>query len=112
MNPPSTVRTPPVTNDAWLDSRKTASSATLSFTYARSGDSGGSVTLSVSADGGATWSDLQSYRVGGSQSPLPQTFDLQAFVPSQLQIRFLGSGSTGDDDGYVYFDDVQIKAVP
>ena len=86
-----------------------ASSATLTFYVGRSGESGGTVSVAASGDGGLGWTPLQTYTVGGWQSPTLQTFSLPLqLISSDTQVRFLGSGTTGEP-GYIYFDDVQIE---
>lgn len=87
-----------------------ASSATLTFSYRRlqRKNSNGSITLSVSSDGGANWTDLQTYRLNGTDpSQVPQTFDITSFIASNTQIRFLGSGRKVRS--YFYADNIQIE---
>ena len=87
-----------------------ASSATLTFSYRRLQlqNPKGSITLSVSSDGGANWTDLQTYRLNGTDpSQVPQTFDITSFIASNTQIRFLGSGKKVGN--YFYADNIQIE---
>ena len=87
-----------------------ASSATLTFSYRRlqRKNSNGSITLSVSSDGGANWTDLQTYRLNRTDpSQVPQTFDITSFIASNTQIRFLGSGRKVRS--YFYADNIQIE---
>ena len=87
-----------------------ASSATLTFSYRRLRlqNPKGSITLSVSSDGGANWTDLQTYRLNGTDpSQVPQTFDITSFIASNTQIRFLGSGKKVGN--YFYADNIQIE---
>ena len=87
-----------------------ASSATLTFSYRRSRqkNSNGNITLSVSSDGGANWTDLQTYKLNGTDpSQIPQTFDITSFIASNTQIRFLGSGKKVGS--YFYADNIQIE---
>ena len=87
-----------------------ANTATLSFTHGHSGDSSSaSVSLDVSPDGGNSWTSLQTFSVGGSQSPSAQSFDLTPYVAHNTQIRFIASGTTGDESSYAYFDDVEVS---
>ncbi|MCP3978028.1 MAG: DUF11 domain-containing protein, partial [bacterium] len=86
-----------------------ASSATLTFSYRRQrlDESGGSIDLDVSDNGGSTWTTRQTYVLNGSDAgQVPQTFDITAYIASDTQIRFIGSGS--DVESYFYADDVQI----
>jgi hypothetical protein len=88
-----------------------ASSATLSFSYRRyplDDDEGGSVRLQVSADGGANWTTLASYRLDRRDRDLTsERFDISAYAGPDTQIRFLGAGD--EVEGYLFIDDVQIK---
>ena len=87
-----------------------ASSATLTFSYRRwqPQHPKGRITLSVSSDGGANWTDLQTYRLNGTDpSQVPQTFDITFFIASNTQIRFLGSGKKVGN--YFYADNIQIE---
>jgi serine protease AprX len=89
-----------------------ATSATLTFSYQRRSSSGSAVvTLAVSADGGANWTDLASYPLNDSDdSQVFQSFDLSPYLAANTQIRFLGSGSIPEEvSTYFYLDDVQIE---
>ena len=71
-------------------------SAILSFSYRRAltgVGNGGSVVLQVSANGGGSWTTLQSYPLDASDaSPVPQSFDITPYISANTQIRFLGAG--------------------
>ena len=89
-----------------------ATSATLTFDVWRSvGRTDGSVTLAISNNGGGSWTTLQTYTIGSGTptSATAQNFDISAYVASNTQIRFLGSGLTGDDPSFFYADNVQIE---
>ncbi len=89
-----------------------ATSATLTFDVWRSvGRTAGSVTLAISNNGGGSWTTLQTYTIGSGTptSATAQNFDISAYVASNTQIRFLGSGLTGDDPSFFYADNVQIE---
>ncbi len=78
--------------------------ATLSFDYlAENMDGKGTVYVKVSADGGASWTTLDSYEAysGGSSA----SFDLSPFASADTQIRF---DVTGKYAMYLYVDNVQI----
>lgn len=86
-----------------------ATAATLTFAYQRQllDESGGSVALGVSNNGGASWTTLKTYNLNGTDSvPINETFDVSAFTAADMQIRFLGAGS--DVESYFFVDDVQI----
>jgi len=72
-------------------------SAILSFSYRRAltgGGNGGSVILQVSANGGGSWTSLQSYPLTASDvSQVPQSFDITPYISANTQIRFLGAGA-------------------
>ena len=88
-----------------------AVSATLTFSYRRQvSNPGASLTLSVSDDGGSSWTPLQTYDLdAGDSGQVPQSFDITAFIASDTQIRFLGSGTTGSGNNRFYADNVQIE---
>jgi uncharacterized repeat protein (TIGR01451 family) len=88
-----------------------ATSATLSFYYRRNrlDDANDYVTISVSANGGVSWTELDSFAgptndAGNQSSP---SYDISGYVAANTMIRFLSSPYLGANDR-VYFDDVQI----
>ena len=87
-----------------------ATSITLTFSYRRYvDDPGGSVAVEVSDNGGSQWSTLATYSLNGDDSSqVSQSFDLSGYASVNMQVRFRGIGST-DEDGYIYFDNVQIS---
>jgi serine protease AprX len=88
-----------------------ATSATLSLKFKRSGLDGSSdyVAVQVSADGGATWTEIDRF-AGPSNDASYQTrsYDIAAYARANTAIRFATSSSLGSSD-IVYFDDVQIE---
>lgn len=89
-----------------------ATTATLSFTVARTSSGGGSATVAVeiSSDGGTTWTELDNYSLvtGTPETPTLQTFDISAYIAANTQIRFIGNERL-DDASYIYIDDVLIE---
>ncbi len=93
-----------------------ASSAILSFyrnnefNVAPSGVAGMSeaADLQISADGGATWTTLQTYSSTQFTGQGVDSFDISAYASGNTQIRFL---ITSKQSGYrfLYIDDVQIE---
>ncbi|MEM7206812.1 MAG: DUF6701 domain-containing protein [Pseudomonadota bacterium] len=85
-----------------------ASSATLSFNYYTGRAFGWeTVELQVSANGGSSWTTLQTYSVTGTNfSPTSQSFDISSYAASNTQVRFIsdGSGQIG-----MYVDDIEIS---
>lgn len=89
-----------------------ASSATLTFRYQRtkSGGAAGLVRVSVSSDGGSSWSTLATYSLDVSDgSPLVQSFGITPYVTTQTQVRFRVESTPGQS-GTFHFDNVQIAA--
>ncbi|MDU0353115.1 LamG-like jellyroll fold domain-containing protein [Paraglaciecola aquimarina] len=89
-----------------------ASSATLSFVY-RSGVNIGdqTVVLSISNDGGASWTSLRSYYIGSTDtSANSQSFDISSYVADNTQIRFLASANNAEIG--MYIDDISISYQP
>lgn len=88
------------------------SSATLSFVYRRARSQGSeTVVLSVSNNGGSSWTNLQTYSINShSPSPITATFDISAYSASNTQIRFLASGSNAVIG--MYIDDISISYQP
>ncbi len=89
-----------------------ASSATLFFNYYSERDRGTeSVALAVSADGGANWTTLQTYRINSTSfTPNPESFDISAFAGANTRVRFLSSGNNAIVG--MYIDDLQISYQP
>ena len=87
-------------------------SATLSFVYRRGRSQGSqTVVLSVSKNGGSSWTDLQSYFINSSNtSAVSASFDISAYAASNTQIRFLASGSNAVIG--MYIDDINIRYQP
>ena len=87
----------------------TALSATLIFSYRRALAKGtGSVTLSISSNGGATWSTLSVYDFAGSANQTDAVFDVTPYIGKNTRIRFLASGSSVTNS--LYFDNIEIAA--
>ena len=86
-------------------------SATLTFDRRRQGlDSGEYVKVWVSANGGTSWTELDSFDGSGTDaSYISESYDISAYMASNTRIRFLGNSTLGDSD-IVYFNDVQISA--
>lgn len=86
-----------------------ATSATLSFNYFTEVNSGSStVTLSVSNNGGSSWTSLKTYTISSTNfSANPESFDISAYASANTQIRFLTSGSSSSVTG-MYIDDIKI----
>lgn len=86
-----------------------SSSATLSFEY-RVGVSRGSstVTLSISNNGGSSWTDLKTFSIRRTNFRATQeSFDISAYTAENTQIRFLIDGNrevTG-----MYIDNINIE---
>lgn len=83
---------------------------TLSFGYQRTsmGNSDNYVTVDVSGDDGATWTELDRFAGPDNDNGLVSTsYDISAFLGSKVAIRFLGSPLLNRNDR-VYFDDIEI----
>ncbi len=85
-----------------------AISATLTFSYRRSaGSNGGNLKVQVSGDGGASWTNLQTYTMNGSDaSQVPQTFDITGFIATNTQVRFVRSGNV---NRFLLADNIEIS---
>ena len=85
--------------------------ATLRVTYERSGldDASDYVTLDISNDGGANWTELGRFE-GPANYSSPQLFaaNITGFIAPNTRIRLLSSPSLGNRD-LVMFDDVVIE---
>lgn len=85
----------------------TALSATLTFGYRRAVATGtGSVTLSISSDGGVTWTVLAVYDFAGSANQLDELIDITTYAGENTRIRLVASGSSVSNS--LYFDDFEI----
>lgn len=89
-----------------------ATSATLSFVYRRGVNQGSqTIVLSISNNGGSSWTDLQSYVVNSTNtSPVTASFDILAYATNETQIRFLASGNNAVAG--MYIDDININYQP
>lgn len=89
-----------------------ALSATLSFVYRRGVNQGSqTVILSISNDGGNSWTQLQSYYFNSTNtSPAYASFDITDYAASNTQIRFLASGKEAVIG--MYIDDINISYQP
>ncbi len=84
----------------------TALSATLTFGYRRAVATGtGSVTLSISSDGGVTWTVLAVYDFAGSANQLDELIDITTYAGENTRIRLVASGSSVSNS--LYFDDFE-----
>ena len=89
-----------------------AASATLTYNYRRrrTDESGGTVYLQVSGNGGSSWTTLATYVLNGTDSTQQSaSFDISAYIAANTQVRFMGSGTTGKDGTYLYADNIQIE---
>ena len=86
-----------------------ALSATLSFVYRKGVNQGSQfVILSISNNGGRSWTQLQSYLFNSTNtSPVYASFDISAYAASNTQIRFLASGNNAESG--MYIDDIDIS---
>ena len=87
-----------------------AVAATLSFQYRRSGldDANDYVALQISANGGATWTELARYAGPGTNSTWQTaSFNILGYVVANTTVRFATSSSLGSSD-LLYVDNVQI----
>jgi len=84
-----------------------AATATLTFSYLRTaGSNGGNIKVQASGDGGASWTNLQTYTMNGSDaSQVPQSFDLTAFIAANTQIQFVRSGNVSR---FLLVDNIEI----
>ena len=88
-----------------------ATSAVLSFEYRRSSFDSESdyVAIEISADGGASWTELGRFAGPGSDSGMQSaSYDIFGYVSSNTAIRFASSSSLGSYDK-LYIDNVQIE---
>jgi subtilisin family serine protease len=87
-------------------------SVTLDFDFAFRAFGGSAVTLSVSTDGGSSWTDIDSWTGTSVAYPgvatLPQSYDLSAYAgESDVRLRWL---YTAGWDWWVVVDNVTITA--
>ena len=89
-----------------------ATSATLSFAYRRGVNQGSqTIVLSISNNGGSSWTNLQSYVVNSTNtSTVNASFDISAYATNETQIRFLASGNNAVAG--MYIDDINIAYQP
>jgi Tfp pilus assembly protein PilE len=84
-----------------------ATTATLTFSYRRSGGAnGGTIQVAVSDDGGPPWITLYTYLMNGADAgQVPQSFDITAYIASTTHVRFLRSGNM---NRLFYADNIRI----
>ncbi|MFN6206648.1 MAG: DUF4347 domain-containing protein, partial [Planctomycetota bacterium] len=104
----------PETNGEWISRQADLSgahSATLSFTFDNTMDSQGDavqIDLQISADGGATWSTLDSFSNTVNTAAGSKSYDITSSIASNTTVRFIVT----DNDGspvYLYLDNFQIS---
>ena len=86
-----------------------AEDAILSF-YWKNPD-GGAAAVLISADGGATFTTLESALTSKSSWTLFEK-DLSAYTGQTVQIYFASTSNCGYGDAYHYLDNVKIGAIP
>ncbi|WP_442506694.1 DUF4347 domain-containing protein [Novipirellula sp. SH528] len=87
-----------------------ATTATLSFDYARTGldDAGDFIVIEASSNGGGTWSELDRFAGPANDGALQSTsYDISSFIASNTQIRFVTNGMNATESLFV--DNVQIQ---
>ncbi|MCP4426223.1 MAG: S8 family serine peptidase [Chloroflexi bacterium] len=90
-----------------------ATSATLSFDYRRYrlDRSSDYIAIEVSADGGASWTELDRFVGAATDSSYQFTsYDISGYATANTVIRFSASSSLGSYD-YLYVDNLQIEFV-
>jgi serine protease AprX len=85
-----------------------AASTTLTFKYWRAlGTTSGNVQLQVSADGGTTWTMLDTIRLDSTDAAVQTAeYDLAAYASANTIVRFVGYGST---DSQIHIDNLTIE---
>ena len=86
-----------------------APAATLSFNYRRGSamGMGGSISVQVSGDGGATWANLGTLMLSSSDSKQKTlTVDISAYRAVNTQVRFIGSGWSSRS---IYIDNILVS---
>jgi len=84
--------------------------ATLTFHRRLQNNSSGSIVLSISSDGGGSWTVLRSFPLTGPQNAFNETIDVSAWASANTRIRFLGSGS--NVSSFFFVDNAQIEYFP
>jgi len=99
----------------WREADLSGSSvATLVLDHKRDGldSSSDYVTVDISSDGGSSWTELDRFEGGGSDSLYQfRSYDISGHATANTRIRFLGSPSLGGQDE-VWFDDIEIICSP
>ncbi|GAA4451173.1 DUF4347 domain-containing protein [Novipirellula rosea] len=87
-----------------------ATTATLSFDYARTGldDAADFIVIEASSNGGGSWSELDRFAGPTNDGALQSTsYDISSFIASNTQIRFVTNGMNATESLFV--DNVQIQ---
>ncbi|MCP4415924.1 MAG: S8 family serine peptidase [Chloroflexi bacterium] len=90
-----------------------ATAATLSFDYRRYrlDSSSDYIAIEASADGGASWTELDRFAGSGNDRAFqPASYDIAAYASADTAIRFSASSSLGGWD-YLYVDNLQIEFI-
>ncbi len=87
----------------------TFTSATLTFDYRESGnwEPDDEIEIYVSADGGASWTLVQTFADDQGSSFQPFTYDITAFIASNTRIAFVEKADSNGES--FFFDNVQIQ---
>lgn len=88
----------------------TASTAFLSFRYARRGldDANDYIALQISSDGGGTWTELDRFTGTANDLEMQSAgYDISAYASANTQIRFAVSDSLNSSES-LFIDDLQI----
>ena len=88
-----------------------ATSAELSFEYRRKGFDGSSdcVVIEISADGGASWAELDRFQGPGTDPDVQlASYDISSYMSSNTMVRFVSSSSLSNQDK-LYIDNIQIE---
>jgi len=70
-------------------------------------DPAAQVQLQVSSDGGANWTNLQTYSGSSNPGAATDRFDISTYASASTQIRFWMPACQCTDQ-YIYFDDIEI----
>jgi hypothetical protein len=68
---------------------------------------GGDFTVSISSDGGASYTVLET-NLTGQADWVQKTYDLTSHISDNVIIEFKGTSNYGSGDAYVYLDNVEV----
>jgi hypothetical protein len=84
---------------------------TLELNFQFKNPTGGNFEVSVSSDGGSTYTSLET-GLTAQTDWVSKNYDLTSYISSNMLVKFKGTSNYGSGDANIYLDEVGIREIP